>query len=372
VCTFFELRPFFLASRPFFSVYAATVTGMSLFCVQFYVGMAHLHFKLPYVVYGTNCTPTIYFIFSACFSSFFHFARLFHNIKSFTMAVTQKPPSTKAKRGRAPSAKATASCVRLQAVKLPKNNSTLSKHTPSSKSSIVATMATSTSSDSSISSIDGRDYASPPDVSDFVPTALPTGPGTISSDALASFQATLDITSTINFTTLSNDKSIEWNVCLSKSCRRLSDEYSILQKHIFSLKSSSVEMNKTTQRQSFANEMLPLIKKRSHDLFLKLAFPSMIEVTTTNGKALSTFGLTSTSPLARMVFDEFVFKPQGSSLADPISPEDTSFPTPRHHYDTPDIRDDLWVNHGIGTFSVKELGRVRNTFTNICRDVLRK
>jgi hypothetical protein len=100
--------------------------------------------------------------------------------------------------------------------------------------------------------------------------------------------------------------------------------------------------------------MLPLIKKRSHDLFVKLAFRSMIKVTTTNGNALSTFGLASTFPLARMVFDGFVFKPQGSSSADPISPEGNSLLTPRHEYDTPDIRDDLWVNHGIGTFTVKK------------------
>jgi hypothetical protein len=98
----------------------------------------------------------------------------------------------------------------------------------------------------------------------------------------------------------------------------------------------------------------------------------MIEVTTTNGNALSTFGLTSTSPLARMVFDKFVFKSQGSSSADPISPEDNSFLTPRHEYDTPNIRDDLWVNHGIGTFTIKEIGCARNTVTNICRDVVCK
>jgi hypothetical protein len=113
--------------------------------------------------------------------------------------------------------------------------------------------------------------------------------------------------------------------------------------------------------------MLPLIKKRSHNLFVKLAFPSMIEVTTTNGKAISTFGLTSTSPLARMVFDEFVFKPQGSSSANPISPEDNSLLTPRHEYDTPNIRDDLWVNHGIGTFTIKEISRTHNTVSNVVR-----
>jgi hypothetical protein len=98
----------------------------------------------------------------------------------------------------------------------------------------------------------------------------------------------------------------------------------------------------------------------------------MIEVTTTNGNALSTFGLTSTCPLARMVFDKFVFKPQGSSSSKPIFPDDNSMLTPRHEYDTPDIREDLWVNHGISTFTVKEFGRTHNTITNICRDVVRK
>jgi hypothetical protein len=34
--------------------------------------------------------------------------------------------------------------------------------------------------------------------------------------------------------------------------------------------------------------------------------------------------------LARMVFDKFVFKPQGSSSANPISPEDKSLLTPHH------------------------------------------
>jgi hypothetical protein len=76
--------------------------------------------------------------------------------------------------------------------------------------------------------------------------------------------------------------------------------------------------------------------------------------------------LTSTSPLARIVFDKLVFKPQGSSSVDPISPEDNSFLTPRHEYDTPNIRDDLWVNHGIGTFTIKEIGHTRNTVTYIC------
>jgi hypothetical protein len=61
-----------------------------------------------------------------------------------------------------------------------------------------------------------------------------------------------------------------------------------------------------------------------------------------------------------------------SSSPDSISPEDNALLTPRHEYDTPNIHDNLWVNHGIGTFTVKEIGCTRNTVTKICCDVVRK
>jgi hypothetical protein len=288
------------------------------------------------------------------------------------MAPTKKPASTKAK-AKAPSTKATASLAHLQPDKAPNKTSTSVKCISSFKPSIAATMDISVSSDSSVSSSTNvGDYVLLPCVSDFIPTSLPSGHGIIPIDVKYSFQATLDIMSKINFSSLSKDKSIEWNVALSQSCCHLSEEYSLLKKHFSSFKSSALEMNITTQRQAFTNKMLLLIKKHSNNIFVKLAFPSMIEVTTTNGNTLSTFGLTSTSPLARMVFDKFVFKLHGSSSSDPISPEDNSFLTPHHEYDTPDIRDDLWVNHGIGTLTVKEVGCTRNTITNICRDVVCK
>jgi hypothetical protein len=45
---------------------------------------------------------------------------------------------------------------------------------------------------------------------------------------------------------------------------------------------------------------------------------------------------------------------------------------PPHPYDTAPIRADLWFNYGIGSFAVKEVGRLRNTITNICRDATSK
>jgi hypothetical protein len=56
------------------------------------------------------------------------------------------------------------------------------KHTSFSKPSIAATMDTSISSDSSLSSTNRGYYANLPDVSDFIPTSLSTGHGTIPID----------------------------------------------------------------------------------------------------------------------------------------------------------------------------------------------
>jgi hypothetical protein len=294
--------------------------------------MVALQFKLLYMVYGTNCTAPIFFILLACFSYFFTllFCFIYTTFSSFIMAPTKKPASATKAKAKAPSANATASLVHLQPDKAPNKKSTFVKQTSSSKPSISANIDTSISSNSSVSSTHVGDFAILPDVSDFVPTSLPSGHGTIPIGVKHSFQSTLNIMSRINFSTLSKDKSSEWNVALSKSCCHLSKEYSLLKKHFSLFKYSALEMNITTHRQAFTNKMLPLIKKCSHNLFIKLAFPSMIEVTTTNGNALSMFGLTSTSPLARMVCDEFVFKPQGSRSANPISPEDNLLLTPCH------------------------------------------
>jgi hypothetical protein len=235
-------------------------------------------------------------------------------------------------------------------------------------SSAKAPMDTSSgyTSDSSVSSThDGVDC-------DFIPTTLPSGNITIPSKVKRDFKETLEVMSKIDFSTLSNAKSIEWNMSLSQSCRRLSHEYSRLMNHLSLLQESDIEKKKTVAMEVFAHAKYPLIKKHSHDLFIKMPFPSTLEVTTTNGKSLSIFGLTSACPIATIVFDDLLFKPQGSSAKDSISTDDQPSTQPRHEYDSPSIRAELWVNHGIGTWTVKELGHIRNTVTNLIRDVLRK
>jgi hypothetical protein len=234
-------------------------------------------------------------------------------------------------------------------------------------------MDTSISFNSSLSSTNVGDYTILSDVSDFVPTSLLMGAMVLSS-LMSKIHSKQLLISCPRLTFL-----------LFPKTRALSGMFlypnlvTVFLKSTPSLRKISLRSNLMPSRQisllrgkHLPTKCSPLIKKRSHGLFVKLAFPSMIEVTTTNGRALLMFGLTSTSPLARMVFDKFVFKPQGSSSADPISPEDNSLLSPHHEYDTLNIRDDLWVNHGIDTFTIKEIGCTRNTVTNICRDVVRK
>jgi len=190
---FLTTAPIFFLHRAHMFLYIPTVTGIS---VHFYGGMVvSLHFKLLYAAYRTNCSSPIHFIFSACFSSFFtcFLCLISRTFSSLIMAITKKPPSTKGK-AKASSAKATASArVPLQPKLAPNKKSTAVKHTSPSKPTVAATMDTSFSSESSVSSIDVCDYAVLPDVSDFVPSSLPSGRGTIPTHVMHSFQSTLDI-----------------------------------------------------------------------------------------------------------------------------------------------------------------------------------
>lgn len=207
--------------------------------------------------------------------------------------------------------------------------------------------------------------------SKYVPTSLPPGVGAISSDLQASFTKTLDVMSKLDFRSLSHRKSIEWNLSLSDSCVRFSQEISLLQQQLDVYHAEKQNETMSREMGAFAARMLPHIKKHAHIVFSKLIFPSHKEVTTTKVTSLADFGLTSTSTLANMIFDEVIFKNHGSSAGDCISIDD-NVQTSRHPYDTPEFRDDLWVNREIATHSIKEVGRVRNSVTNICRDTTSK
>ena len=188
----------------------------------------------------------------------------------------------------------------------------------------------------------------------------------VSTELKAGVRETLEIMSKVNFAKLSHDKSIEWNVSLSRTCLRLSQEISVLQKDVNDLCHLNQEDAEFHARAEFAKGAYQDIKKHAHKVFSKLIFPSHVELTTAAASSLVTYGLTSSCALAKCIFEDIVFKRLGSGNLDCISVDDNN---PHHHeYNNPEVRDDLWHNHGIGSLSVQEVGRVRNSVTNICRE----
>jgi hypothetical protein len=229
--------------------------------------------------------------------------------------------------------------------------------------------STSPSSLSFVSSI----IMSPNDdyLSNFVPMSLAPGMGTISDELKSSISETLTVMSKIDFHSLSPDKNIEWNVALSQMCLRFSQHLSTLYHQIATLEECNKHTTSMREMDDFAKSTFPLIKRVSHSMFIKIIFPSVAKVTTTTPTALASYGLSSTCPLANHIFDEIVFKPHGTSNQDAI-PTFVDHLLPTHQYDNATMRKELWDNYGIGSFSVKEVGRMRNTVTNLCHDATSK
>jgi len=230
-------------------------------------------------------------------------------------------------------------------------------------------VSTSPSSLSSVSTL----VTSPNDdyLSNFVPMSLAPGMGTISEELKSSIKETLTVMSKIDFHSLSPDKNIEWNVALSKTCLRFSQDLSNLYRQMATLEECNKHTTSMREMDEFAKSTFPLIKRVSHSTFIKIIFPSVAEVTTTTPTALASYGLSSTCPLANHIFDEIVFKPHGTSNQDAITTFVEHLP-PIHRYDNAAMRKELWDNYGIGSFAVKEVGRMRNTVTNLCRDATSK
>ena len=96
-----------------------------------------------------------------------------------------------------------------------------------------------------------------------------------------------------DYGSLSHEKSIKWNVALSQTCLRLSQETSLLHHQLSSIVDRNKENAETHERDEFAKSTFPLIKKHGHALFTKIIFPSNGEVMTTMPTALTGFGLMS-------------------------------------------------------------------------------
>jgi len=146
----------------------------------------------------------------------------------------------------------------------------------------------------------------------------------------------------VDFPSLSASQSIAWNAVLSQTCLRLTQECLHLQR--------SLEVYRQTNQQEVATQRkLDFVRNlniRTHfkTIFLRFPFPSHVEVTTTTTASLPHYGLSSTSPFATFVFDEFVFKAQGNTASDSIVVDKNQAPqmsSTMNEYNTLEGKEDL-------------------------------
>jgi hypothetical protein len=94
-------------------------------------------------------------------------------------------------------------------------------------------------------------------------------------------------------------------------------------------------------------------------------------VTTTTAASLPQYGLSSTSPFATFVFEEFVFKAHGNTASQSILVDDGVSPmSGSSDYNSVQGKEDLWMQ--IGPPMVQGVGKVRNTLVTLIQESLSK
>ncbi len=172
-----------------------------------------------------------------------------------------------------------------------------------------------------------------------------------------------------------------WNRFLADTVGRYNGELRALQGQLDQYRQvASSDLDKK-KKLDFLNTSAPVIKKKIFHIFLRLIFPSQLEVTSTTDRSLAGFGLTANSPLAQLCFQDILFNMKGTAK-DPVNLSDdasvasssASTPTPiaRHPYDNPETRRQLWFEFGLGRMCVKAMNVARNTHTNVLRECVRK
>jgi hypothetical protein len=125
----------------------------------------------------------------------------------------------------------------------------------------------------------------------------------------------------------------------------------------------------------FVDLVSPSIKTGMFGVFLQVIFASQVEVTTTKDRrALKSFGLMEKCGFATLVF-RLIFTSQQGTASKPCTIGDDSSLDDKaqlHPFDTPEMHEQLWFEKGVGSFSLKQLNRTRNTYTSQIREVVSK
>jgi hypothetical protein len=218
-------------------------------------------------------------------------------------------------------------------------------------------------------------------INQFSPTHLPKNvSGPLPESLLMSFNQSLSVGTKMDFNLADDELRLKWLAFFSGAAVLFSNECTLLRAQLDQYRTSSSIDRDKMKKNEFVSHVLPRIKSGMFEIFLRLIFPSTVEVTDTrNRRVLTSFGLTHKCPLALLVF-EHVFSTDPGTASEPIhlgvrdsSTDISSSTMPSangHEFDSKVMRESLWFDHEVGSFSVKTLNSVRNTYTNFIREVV--
>lgn len=198
---------------------------------------------------------------------------------------------------------------------------------------------------------------------------------------LQRFNDSLAVGARLNFSLLPDDKRITWLKFFAEAVIHLNSECTSLKGQLNEYSTVATSNMDHQEKSDFVKSVYPLIKSVMFGIFVRLIFPSLLEVTSTKDRRnLDSFGLTENCSLATLVFGTIFKTPEGTHTSPLIIGEDdacdmacasSNKDTP-HSLDTPETRELLWYEFGLGTFSVRQLNITRNTYTSMIRDVVSK
>jgi hypothetical protein len=205
---------------------------------------------------------------------------------------------------------------------------------------------------------------------DFIPTCLPDGGGVIPGAVLQAYNESLIVGGSLDFTFMSEDEHLMWLEFFSRSTARLNETCLSLQGQLAEYRKASTGNVENQEKLDFVEARFPVIKSVAFELFTRLIFASKVEVTTSKDQtSLMNVGLHETSGLATLAFYH-VFNTQLGIRNQPVNIDHD--PSEKHQFDNPDGRKSLWFDHGMGSFTLKQLNKTRNTYTSQIRKVTSK
>ena len=220
-------------------------------------------------------------------------------------------------------------------------------------------------------------------IKQFSPTHLPKNlSGPLPESLLMSFNQSLSVGIKMDFNHVPDELCLKWLEFCSGTTVIFSNECNLLCAQLDQYRTSSSIDTENKKKEEFVSHVLPRIKSSMIKIFLHLIFPSTVEVTDTcNQRALTGFGLAHKCSLTLLVF-EHVFNTVPGTASKHIHlgvhdsstniSSSTTLSANGHEFDSKEMRELLWFDYKVGSFAIKTLNSVCNTYTNFICEVVSK